>query len=379
MDIRNFFTAKGGSKPTSKSSDQNSTKTKNEKKKRANVISDSESDEDFEKKPKVDHKKQPSPKFPKSSAKTTPKPKLKEVNASDFFNSKEAPRTIITPSKKRKSPEKISERDKCFEDTLDQTPFPNSNKKQRIESPDKQRTLASKISKAVSKTVDKSEKEAESVPDYVKDSKRQSPKDQLLKSPKATNSNISNVQEQSLNDSIIPASPQESWEAKRAAKTAAYKKYVSRGGAKNPGSKEVPEGSPNCLNGCVFVLTGIYESLEREEMSNIIKNLGGKVTTSISKNTNYLVIGEEAGESKLAKAKALGTKQISEDDLLQLIKDKTVKEKENKTPRTSPDAKKIKAEVKQKTEIKIEKKISPKKYKEEDVRRSTLSPRRVRN
>jgi replication factor C subunit 1 len=38
----------------------------------------------------------------------------------------------------------------------------------------------------------------------------------------------------------------------------------------------------------VFVLSGVYESLEREEMTDIIKKYGGKVTTSISRNTSFL-------------------------------------------------------------------------------------------
>ena len=113
----------------------------------------------------------------------------------------------------------------------------------------------------------------------------------------------------------------------KAAKKAAYRKFVARGGAKYPGSKDIPQGSPGCLAGLVFVLTGVYESLEREEMAEVVKNLGGKVTTSLSKNTKYLVVGEDAGESKLAKAKTLGTKQITEDGLLDLIREKTVEEK----------------------------------------------------
>ena len=92
--------------------------------------------------------------------------------------------------------------------------------------------------------------------------------------------------------SINKSPPQEDWEAKKAARTAAYKKFVSRGGAKNPGSKDIPQGSPDCLAGLVFVLTGVFESLEREEMAEIVKSLGGKVTTSLSKNTKYLVVGE---------------------------------------------------------------------------------------
>ena len=97
MDIRNFFGAKGSSKTASKADSSKSSGT--EKKKRANVISDSESDEEVEKKPKID-KKKVTPK--KESEKS--KSKLKEVNKSDFFNSNS--KTSTTNPVKRKSPEK---------------------------------------------------------------------------------------------------------------------------------------------------------------------------------------------------------------------------------------------------------------------------------
>ena len=99
-----------------------------------------------------------------------------------------------------------------------------------------------------------------------------------------------------------------------------------------------------------FVLTGVYDSLEREEMGEIIKKCGGKVTTGVSKNTAYLVVGEQAGESKLDKARKIGTKFLTEDEFLKLIVEKSdgkpVKEKENKTP--SPKKKEEKS-VKAKT------------------------------
>ena len=156
-------------------------------------------------------------------------------------------------------------------------------------------------------------------------------KEELVKTPETKK-----LQNESLNDStVLEGTPQE-------AKKAAYMKYVSRGGARNPGSKEVPEGSPGCFEGLVFVLTGVYESLERDEMAEIVKKLGGKVTTSVSKNTKYLVVGEEAGQSKLAKASTLRTPQLTEDQFLDLIKEKT--SKENKTPKTSP----VKVEEKRK-------------------------------
>ena len=49
------------------------------------------------------------------------------------------------------------------------------------------------------------------------------------------------------------------------------------------------------------MFTGVGESLEREESEELAKRYGGKVTTSISKKTTYLVSGDGAGESKLAK------------------------------------------------------------------------------
>lgn len=204
-------------------------------------------------------------------------------------------------------------------------------KKQRIKSPELKKSLSSKLSKL------KDEKKEEAPKKAVKSSPEKDEK--ILRSPDSKSND-------SLNDSsVIPGTPGADKEARKAA----YMKYVARGGAKNPGSKEVPEGSPGCFDGLVFVLTGVYESLERDEMTEIIKKLGGKVTTSLSKNTKYMVVGSEAGESKMAKAKTLGTPTLTEDQFLDLIREKTVKEKENKTPKTSPEKveeKKVKSEEK---------------------------------
>ena len=49
-----------------------------------------------------------------------------------------------------------------------------------------------------------------------------------------------------------------------------------------------------------FVITGVLESIEREEAADLIKRYGGKVTQSVSKKTSYL-IGWDPGESKLSK------------------------------------------------------------------------------
>jgi DNA ligase (NAD+) len=72
------------------------------------------------------------------------------------------------------------------------------------------------------------------------------------------------------------------------------------------------------LAGKTFVLTGTLSRFTRDEASEKITALGGKVTSSVSKNTTYVIAGENAG-SKLEKAKGLGVGILSEDDFLNLI------------------------------------------------------------
>jgi DNA ligase (NAD+) len=73
------------------------------------------------------------------------------------------------------------------------------------------------------------------------------------------------------------------------------------------------------LAGKTFVLTGALPSYTREEASRLIEENGGKVISSVSKNTSYLLAGEDAG-SKLAKARELGIAVISEEEFTRLIR-----------------------------------------------------------
>ncbi|MBR8827837.1 MAG: NAD-dependent DNA ligase LigA [Gomphosphaeria aponina SAG 52.96 = DSM 107014] len=74
------------------------------------------------------------------------------------------------------------------------------------------------------------------------------------------------------------------------------------------------------LSGKIFVITGTLPSLKRNEATELIEKAGGKVTGSVSKKTDYVVVGEDPG-SKLEKAEKLGIGQLSEAQLLQMVAD----------------------------------------------------------
>ncbi|CAD0050226.1 unnamed protein product, partial [Aureobasidium pullulans] len=85
------------------------------------------------------------------------------------------------------------------------------------------------------------------------------------------------------------------------------------------GSLDIPEGADNCLAGLSFVFTGQLKYIAREEGQNLVKRYGGKCMTAPSKNTSYVVLGEEAGPKKLATIKLHNLKVIDEKGLFALI------------------------------------------------------------
>uniref|UniRef100_A0A6I8R6W6 Replication factor C subunit 1 n=1 Tax=Xenopus tropicalis TaxID=8364 RepID=A0A6I8R6W6_XENTR len=100
----------------------------------------------------------------------------------------------------------------------------------------------------------------------------------------------------------------------------AYRNFLNREGPKALGSKEIPIGADNCMEGLTFVITGVLESIERDEAKSLVERYGGKVTGNVSKKTNYIIMGRDAGVSKQEKAEAFGTKILDEDGLLNLIR-----------------------------------------------------------
>lgn len=87
-------------------------------------------------------------------------------------------------------------------------------------------------------------------------------------------------------------------------------------GVKMPETKK--KSKDGKLTGLTFVLTGTLPTLKRSEASKLIENAGGKTSSSVSKKTNYVVAGEDAG-SKLTKAQTLGVNIITEEELLQML------------------------------------------------------------
>ena len=73
------------------------------------------------------------------------------------------------------------------------------------------------------------------------------------------------------------------------------------------------------FSGMTFVLTGTLPTLKRAQASKIIESFGGKTSSSVSKKTTYVLVGEEAG-SKLDKANKLGVQVISEEEFKEMIK-----------------------------------------------------------
>ena len=79
------------------------------------------------------------------------------------------------------------------------------------------------------------------------------------------------------------------------------------------------ENIDNRFEGKTFVLTGTLTQYTRGEASNLIEQLGGKTTSTVSKKTNYVLAGEEAG-SKLTKAQNLGITVLTEAEFQEMIR-----------------------------------------------------------
>ena len=84
-------------------------------------------------------------------------------------------------------------------------------------------------------------------------------------------------------------------------------------------SEEDLAGQTDKLQGNVFVVSGVFHQMSRNELKKAIEDNGGKVSSSISKKTNYVIAGDNMGPSKKTKAEDLGVAIISEQDFIDMI------------------------------------------------------------
>ncbi|KAI1315277.1 hypothetical protein EDD11_001009 [Mortierella claussenii] len=99
-----------------------------------------------------------------------------------------------------------------------------------------------------------------------------------------------------------------------------YWAHKNKAGPSALGSKEIPKGQDNCLAGMTFVFTGELSSITREDAADLVKRYSGRVTGSPSGKTTYVIVGDDAGQSKLEKVKKLKIRTLDEDGFLELIR-----------------------------------------------------------
>jgi DNA ligase (NAD+) len=83
-----------------------------------------------------------------------------------------------------------------------------------------------------------------------------------------------------------------------------------------------PQHTPRArgpLHGKSFAITGTLETMSRDDAAEKVRTLGGTFQSSVGKDTSYLVVGQNVGEAKLAKARRLGTKQLNEQELIRML------------------------------------------------------------
>jgi DNA ligase (NAD+) len=95
---------------------------------------------------------------------------------------------------------------------------------------------------------------------------------------------------------------------------------LKKAGLQMESAIQQPQAVSDALSGKSFVVSGIFENYEREQLKEVIVSHGGKVLSSVSAKLDYLLAGENMGPAKREKAESLGVKIISEADFEAMIK-----------------------------------------------------------
>ncbi|KAI0181494.1 replication factor RFC1 C terminal domain-containing protein [Hypoxylon sp. FL1284] len=192
-----------------------------------------------------------------------------------------------------------------------------------IEEDSKPTTSATKASKASSSVKKRKSPDPTSSEEEEEPSSRKKPAAKKPRAPKAKKEDQpENAEIQAIFDDIPtvrpPTPPAKDPDAKFD-----WRKAAAGGGNAGPPpnpTAELPEGEEDCLTGLTFVFTGQLTTIAREEAQALVKRYGGKITGAPSSKTNYVVLGEDAGPSKLAKIRQFNIKTINEEGLFELIR-----------------------------------------------------------
>uniref|UniRef100_A0A182RVQ9 Replication factor C subunit 1 n=1 Tax=Anopheles funestus TaxID=62324 RepID=A0A182RVQ9_ANOFN len=263
--------------------------------------------------------------------------KLNPVNVSDIFSSEPVKRVELPKIPKRKPLETAEQLTLDEEDdVIPVSPQPDKNMVRKDRNGNESKGTPEKpspVSLLEKAKVTSPEKKAakKEINDAADIRLKKSPAKQKSLEQQSPGGGKVNTKAGKMNDSTVPdykdlnesiLTDEERHERKRLS-AILYQKFKNRQGPANPGSKEIPEGKPNCLQGMQFVITGVLESMERDECAQVIKDLGGKVVGAVSKKCTHMVVGDDAGPKKIAQAEDFGIETLSEDDLLDLIRVKS--------------------------------------------------------
>ena len=105
----------------------------------------------------------------------------------------------------------------------------------------------------------------------------------------------------------------------KAERAAVFKSFMSREGPQNLGSVQWPSPVESALAGKRFLLTGVMETITRDDLKNLITKSSGRVMTSFPKQLDYLIVGRDAGPSKLEKANEQGVTTLDEEACYQFL------------------------------------------------------------
>ncbi len=208
---------------------------------------------------------------------------------------------------------------------------PDEDEENVVDKPAKARKAPSKTAgkkrKSVELDEDESEDDFEPVAKKSKAAKQspvKKPATKKARTPAKKEAPVESKAIQDIFDQIPtvrpPTPPAPSGEAKKFTYRSAAQHAERVAPPPGPGSRERPIGAENCLVGLTFVFTGILDDLGREEGQELVKRYGGKVTTSPSSKTSYVVLGSDAGPKKLAVIAQNNLKTINEDGLFELIR-----------------------------------------------------------